>query len=81
MSRGCNIPSIRYLSIEDCKKLQAQAFQQYNAYTSESDIHRNNFQDNMITTAEAEGNFEKAKKIRRQQLSEGLRRTNRTIRT
>ena len=79
MSKGCNIPSTRHLSIESCKILRAQAFQNYNQYAAEADTHRYGFQSKLILDAESEGDFKKAKQIRQHQLNEELRQTHKNV--
>ena len=79
MSKGCNIPQARHLSLEDCKQLRGQAFQEYNKYAAEADQYRNGFQDRLITQAESKGDFKKAKQIRQHQLNEELRITHKNV--
>ena len=79
MSKGCNIPNARHLSLTDCYQLRAHAFQEYNKYAKEADAYRNGFQEDVILEAESKGDFKKAKRIRQNQLNEELRLTHRNV--
>ena len=79
VTRRCNLPATKYLSINDCVKLRSHAFKEYYDYAKDADTHRDDFYE-LLAEAQAEaGNISKSNALRQQKLNEDSRITHQRI--
>lgn len=79
ISRRCNLPNTKNLCVNDCIKLRAQAFREYNDYAKDADMHRDDMYE-LLAEAQAEaGNITKSNALKQQRLNEESRVTHQRI--
>lgn len=79
MSKSCNIPSAKNLSVHDCVKLRALAFREYKTYAKDADLHRDDFYELLAEAKAEEGDITKCNALKQLRLNEESRTTHRRI--